>query len=108
MGVALCGDIRDERRRSPWTVKESDTVMGITGKEMVAFALSGCRICPAQYDCAVFAIETEAAEGTYSMPIEQMLKLRRRGDAIAIIEVARRTKTPTQDHVASVLHLRRS
>lgn len=100
---AVCtGHIKDGSPfRQAWitdrTTKHTLGSMTITGDTLIDVALTFCRICPAQWDCAIWAIQVEERCGTWAMPIETLLPLQRnQPKAVALIERARAAGTPVQ------------
>lgn len=61
----------------------------IPGVEMVGYALNECGMCPAQWDCARWAVEVSEDYGTWAMAFDDLRWLKTQADAISIIESAR-------------------
>lgn len=61
----------------------------IRGAEMVAVALNTCGMCPAQWDCASWALRVDEDYGTWGMKIGDLKWLKTQPDALDIIEAAR-------------------
>lgn len=91
-------------RKCAWTCKSSDTfVLSIEpilqlmdGKELIEAALSICYACPAQYHCALWAIEVREESGTWSMRHEDLLWLCRQGNPEAVVHQAKLDGEPVQ------------
>ena len=88
---AKCREVVDDRW--PWLVTPNEEVkVGNTvyiGEQLIALALMTCETCPAQYDCAHYGIETEAAAwGTWGVHPRRMKWLRKQRDWREIIKRA--------------------
>jgi hypothetical protein len=99
-------------RPSIWQVEDHKTYRrdngeAITGAELIQIACTLCAMCPAQWDCATFAVMVEEDFGVWAMPLAMLEWLRRRRDRMQIIERARHQGRPIQFAVADVRHPRR-
>lgn len=99
-------------RRNPnvpqfaWTVMESDSgplLLDRPAETWIAMALLVCRACPAQYDCARFAIAADERFGTWAMPLDHLKRLKQSPWKERIIDVAEDLGTPVQVAVESAL-----
>ena len=98
-------------RRQVWTTDTlGATHVRILGRklpaaEVEALATTICNICPAQYDCAIYALRANEEVGTWAMPQVWLEALRERGDrqAEAVIESARSQGLKVQVVVKAVL-----
>jgi len=99
-------------RRNPnipqfaWTVMESDSgplLLDHEAETWIAMALMVCRNCPAQYDCARFAIAADEKWGTWAMPLEDLKRLKKDPWAARTIDVAEELGTPVQVAVREAL-----
>jgi hypothetical protein len=79
---------------------------GISGAELVKYALIVCSGCPVQYDCAHYAIEAMMIAGTWSCPITQLRWLQKQSDAFDLVEMARDAHLPMQNVAVRVYHER--
>ena len=95
----------DGQLRQAWTIlAKEELVMGdsiYSGAELIAVALEYCRACPAQYDCARFALDTAPAAayiwGTWGTDMTSLRWLKKRGDAgRQVIEDAESAGVPIQ------------
>lgn len=84
---------------SPPDAKPGQPTTILSGTELVKYALIVCSGCPAQYECAQYAVDAKMDAGTWSMPITQLRWLKEREDAVDLIRMARDNKIPMQ-HVA--------
>ena len=91
---------------TPWAVEDIQRVDGMRGRELINAALIVCHSCPAQYDCASYAVTGRMKAGTWSMRIGELEWLQRQSDALAIIQRARRRNIPIQIHVVAVRQVR--
>lgn len=91
---------RNPESTTPWQAAPTRTYDGMSGSELVKWALIVCRGCPAQYDCAAYAVEGWMIAGTWSMPLTHLAWLRKQPDWEDIIADARQRKVPIQDAVA--------
>jgi hypothetical protein len=82
---------------TPWQAAPGRRYNGLSGNELVKYALMICRNCPAQYDCATFAVEAKMIAGTWSMPITPLRWLQGIDDALDLIEMARELQAPMQE-----------
>jgi hypothetical protein len=96
------GSCRDHElaRKRAWTCRPGDDVE-ITGvklnpKELIKAALTICSSCPAQYQCALWAIEMEEEAGTWAMEHDHLLWLIRQDDSEGIVHEARLAEEPVQ------------
>lgn len=86
-----------------WTVDRRDgRIQGLKAERWVALAVTICKACDAQYDCARFAIQVEERWHTWGMDIEDLKWLQRRADAGAIIDAAEDVGVPVSDAVVSI------
>jgi hypothetical protein len=74
----------DERK--PFVMSDGTTV---PGAEMAAHALNECGMCPAQWDCARWAVEVHEDYGIWAMRWDDLKWLRSQSDVFNIIESAR-------------------
>lgn len=85
---------------SIWQVGHQQRVNGVKGEKLIEMALLVCHGCPAQYDCATWAVEAMAAGGTYAMPLPALLWLQKQDEPLDLIEMARAGRIPVQEVVA--------
>ena len=100
------GEIDDPYERgplkpTPWHVSHDQSVDGVSGRELQSYARMICAGCPAQWDCAIYAVRGVMLQGTWGMRIGLLKKLHKMeeakpGSAIALIEAARIDGTPVQ------------
>lgn len=95
------------RQPTPWQVVPGRLYNGIPGGELVQFAALMCRSCPAQWDCARFAVEGKMMAGTWSMPITELRWMQKQEGATDLIEDARKGNKPVQVAVREALAERR-
>lgn len=92
-----------------WRVAPSDRVdvggSRYVGAELIAYAEAVCELCPAQWSCARYALESEALFGTWGMDYEKLEWLRRQGNSLAVIDAADAEDVPVQ---VAVNRLRRA
>jgi hypothetical protein len=81
---------------TPWQVAPGKKYNGVSGAELVKYALIICSGCPSQYDCADYAVDGLMIAGTWAMPITQLRWLQKQSDAHDVIEMARVSGTPMQ------------
>lgn len=97
----------DDLIPSPWQFdpkqvvrleRPDGTIDELRGAEMQKMALMTCHACPAQYDCAAYALEAGMLAGTWAMKAVDLAWLRKldRPAALRIIGRARRTKVAVQ------------
>lgn len=74
------------------------TVDELRGSEMQKLALLTCFSCPAQYDCATYALEAGMLAGTWAMKAVDLAWLQKldRSAALRIVGRARRTRVAVQ------------
>lgn len=111
MDEGLCRGHELARKRA-WTCRAGDDVevggVRLDPKELIQAALSICAACPAQYECALWAIEMEEEAGTWAMPHDRLLWLIRQDDSEKIVHEAKIAGEPVQVAVKRVqLHRRR-
>lgn len=111
VAASICGTWRsDEMIPSPWqfdrdqrvTIQRDDgTTAVLQGTEMIKLALLECFRCPAQYDCARYALEAVCIAGTWSMKLVDLKWLQKQPEQVAadIIRTAERQGVPMQVHV---------
>jgi hypothetical protein len=87
---------------TPWQVAPGKKYDGISGAELVKYALIICSGCDAQYDCANYAVNALMIAGTWSMPITQLRWMQKQPDAHDLIEMAREIEAPMQSVAVSV------
>ena len=90
-----------EGHPTPWQVAPGRKYNGISGSELVRYALMICNSCPAQYDCATYAVKAQMIAGTWSLPITQLRWLQSRVDSQDLIEMAREGEIPMQKVAAN-------
>ena len=81
---------------TPWQVAPGRSYHGLSGSELVKYALIVCSGCPAQYACAEYAVKATMIAGTWSMPVTQLRWLQARDDGLDMIEQARKDGVPVQ------------
>lgn len=68
-----------------------------SGWAMREYALTECRLCPVQWDCAIFAVKSEATTAIWSAPLDDLRKFTRRfTDWEHRIRTAERYDVPVQ------------
>lgn len=85
---------------TPWQVAPGRKYNGISGSELVRYALIICHGCPAQYDCATYAVKATMIAGTWSMPVTQLRWLQAQDDGLDLIEIARSRHAAVQTVIA--------
>lgn len=94
---------REPGKPTPWQVAENDpAVDGVKSHQMIKYALLGCAGCPAQYDCARWAVQAQVRAATYSMRIGMMKWLQKQGDWESIIDEAEALEQPVQFAVEEI------
>lgn len=98
MSTGACYDwgSKTPGKPTPWQVVPGRRYDGVSGNELVKYALILCRGCVAQYDCAAYAVLAKMIAGTWSMPITQLRWLQAQEDALDLIELARGAAVPMQ------------
>lgn len=81
---------------SPWQVIHTQVVDGVRGSALIELALMYCYSCPAQYDCARYAVDGEISAGTWAMGIVELEWLQTQPQARRIISGAEQHGTPVQ------------
>lgn len=81
---------------TPWQVAPGRRYGDYSGSELVKYALLWCHSCPAQYDCASFAVRGKMIAGTWGLPITQLRWLQEQDDAFDLIELARQNGIAVQ------------
>lgn len=88
--------------RGPWLVAKGDDVKigdaTYSGSTLIEYALLVCKNCPAQWECARFAVKTWPNWGTWACDISDLkwLTKQRPGFSIQLIKTAEATGTPVQ------------
>jgi hypothetical protein len=80
-----------------WTVVKTDRgplLQGRPAEAWITMAVSICKACPVQYDCARFAVQVDERYGTWSMDIRDLSWLKGRDNWNAIVDAAESTSTP--------------
>ena len=88
---------------TPWQAALGSRVKGISGAELVNYALLICGSCPAQYDCASFAVEGMMIAGTWGMRITTLRWMQTQDDALDLIDMARDAQIPVQQIAAQTM-----
>lgn len=91
---------------TPWQVAPGRRYDGVSGNELVKYALIICSGCSAQHDCASYAVQAMMIAGTWSMPITQLRWLQGEDDALDLIEMARAADVPMQRVAAEAFSAR--
>lgn len=91
------------RQPTPWHIAPSQSVGGISGSELVNYALLICNSCEAQYDCLSYAVEGNMIAGTWSVRITTLRWLQQQDDALELIEDAKEKDVPVQPYMAEVM-----
>lgn len=91
----------DELTPTPWQFDPGQRVIlddgqELRGPEMIELGLMSCFSCPAQYECAHYAVDGRVNAGTWAMKIVDLTWLGRQPDSAAIIELARAVGAPLQ------------
>jgi len=99
-------------RKNAWTLRPGDDPVEYVGlkldpKELIQAALMICAGCPAQYQCALWAIEVKEESGTWSMEHNHLLWVIRQDDSEAIVHKAKIAGEPVQVAVKRTLNERR-
>lgn len=81
---------------TPWQVARHQVVDGISGAELIRMALTVCWSCPAQYDCARFAVEGLMVAGTWAMDIGDLKWLQAQDDGVEFVLMAEALGEPVQ------------
>jgi len=102
----------DLARKNAWTCRPGDAPIPfgdilLNPKELIAAALMICGTCPAQYQCALWAVEIKEESGTWGMEHDHLLWLIRQPDSEAVIHEARIAREPVQVAVKRTLDSRR-
>lgn len=92
---------------TPWHVQRQQTVDGISGHELIQYALLICHNCPAQYDCLNYAVKGEMQAGTWGAPtpvVKELQKMNRVDpeEFDALLAVAKDANIPVQAILAMV------
>lgn len=85
-----------EGHPTPWQVAPGRKYGDLSGSELVRYALLICNTCPAQYDCASYAVQAQMIAGTWSIPVTQLRWLQKQPDALDLIGMARDNDVPMQ------------
>jgi hypothetical protein len=101
-----CREVSDTRW--PWLVQPLEKVKvgknTYDGESLIALALMTCQVCPVQYDCARFGIETEAANwGTWGCHPRRMKWLRKQPDMDRIIDRAEYAGVPLDKAISTAM-----
>lgn len=74
----------------------------ISNDKLIEYALSQCLTCHCQWDCVIFALQTQANSCTYGVDLEELRWLRGKGEtaAVAFVEAARTEDVPVQVAIA--------
>jgi hypothetical protein len=81
---------------TPWQVAPGRKYRGLSGGELVKYALIVCSGCPAQYDCVTFAIKGMMIAGTWAVPVTHLRWLQKQDDAFDLIQMAKDANVPMQ------------
>ncbi len=82
---------------SIWQVDNDQIMNGIRGAKLIEIALMVCHACPAQYDCATWAVKAKVQAGTYGMKIPALLWLQTQDEPLDLIEMARAGRLAVAD-----------
>lgn len=98
---AFCRNAETGYRMTAWSVDphEEREIGAETylGEELIAYAQAVCSMCPAQWDCARFALHIEAAVGVWGGVLaDDLRKLKRRKMAVDLIDAADARDVPVQ------------
>lgn len=87
-------------RKRAWTCRPNETVVvagrRLDPKELIEAALMICSTCPAQYQCARWALEVREESGTWGMRHDDLLWLTRQPNGPGVIDEAERANEPVQ------------
>jgi len=92
----------DGKTNVAWSVRPGETVsLGgsskYLGSELIAYAEAVCEMCPVQWQCARFAIQTEVGVGTWGMGFELLKWLREsEHEPLAAVDAADAEDVPVQ------------
>lgn len=102
---ALCREPHDGIPGLAWTVDSwqrikmptaDDPHRVVKGERFIQLAKMICRACRVQWDCARFAVITQACSGTYSDDIKSILWLAKRPDWNEVLDRAQSADVPVQ------------
>lgn len=85
-----------EGHPTPWQVAPGKRYHGVSGSELVKYALLICNTCPAQYDCAKYAVKGMMIAGTWAVPVTQLRWLQGREGSLDLIDMAQINEVPVQ------------
>lgn len=105
MEGALCKG-QDEIPPFSWRVNRNQWVMiggkRVKGEKFVEVALMLCDACPAQWDCARFAIKTDAQSCTWGAPLEEIRWLMTQPEPLAAIDMAEEAGVSVQVAIRTI------
>jgi len=87
-----------------YTIGEGDGAKTVTGQMLLDVGLTFCAMCPAQWDCAIWAINVGERTGTWGMLYDDLIWLREQKNPINIIESARGKGASVQVAVSTRRH----
>ena len=101
----------DGGRDIAWRVTPAERVtIGKTkyvGAELIAYAEATCELCPVQWECARFALRSEASVGTWGMSFDDLEWLSKNvDDPVGFIDAADTEDIPVQEAVCIVRRAR--
>lgn len=88
-----------------WTVDRRDRGPKLQGRKAevwIEFAVTICKACEAQYDCARFALQVEERHNTWAMDIADLMWLQGQDDASTIITASEDMGIPISTAVVTV------
>lgn len=72
------------------------------GESCEGEAMTYCRVCPQQWLCARYAVETDVRTGTWGVPLRDISWLKKRKDGLNIIDHARVNEVTVEQAVMLV------
>lgn len=95
----------DGALRRAWIIEADEVlVMGEStylGSDLIAIALEYCKVCPAQYNCARYALDTAPSAsfvfGTWGADQTALRWLKKQDDGIAVIDEAEHAGVSVQE-----------
>lgn len=90
-----------------WRVSPADRVFldgsKYMGAELIAYAEAVCEMCPAQWECARYAVRTEASVGTWGVRFDLLRWLLESGlDPITVIDEADELDVTVQEALSAL------
>lgn len=91
-----------------WTTTSTETVTigdeRIPGRKLIQMAVMICRTCPVQWECARYAIKSEAEIGTWGSEISKIKTFGARHNYDDLLDMAKDADIPVDDLVRMTLN----